>query len=248
MQTNTGFVSPLNPYGLDEDGLERKNPLVVALGDSVTAGHFEFTIPIEELMAGFKNNPFDPSNPVKPDLTHIEIVDARESYIEYFRLKLIEKFEKTSLSIINSGIAGDTIFGMRARLKRDVIRYQPDLVLINGSLNWNNAFGNKGKYKDELRSVIKEVKNDTLADIILLTPNMMCDNPLAGGQITILPELVDAIRELATEEDSCLADTYAIWEEYVHKGFPLSAVLANGINHPSVIGHEVYAISLMKLI
>ena len=40
MKENTGMAGGL--FGLtDEEGLERKNPVIAALGDSVTAGHFE---------------------------------------------------------------------------------------------------------------------------------------------------------------------------------------------------------------
>ena len=41
MQTNNALVAPLHLYGLDEHGLERRNPIIVAFGDSVTAGQFE---------------------------------------------------------------------------------------------------------------------------------------------------------------------------------------------------------------
>jgi pantothenate kinase len=39
MQKNIGVVNDIHPDGNTDDGLERKNPLIVALGDSVTAGH-----------------------------------------------------------------------------------------------------------------------------------------------------------------------------------------------------------------
>ena len=43
MHRNTGMAGGM--FGLaGEDGLERKNPVIVALGDSVTAGHFESTM------------------------------------------------------------------------------------------------------------------------------------------------------------------------------------------------------------
>ncbi len=47
MKRNRGAVSGLTNLGLDENGLERKNPVIVALGDSVTAGHFESLLPRE---------------------------------------------------------------------------------------------------------------------------------------------------------------------------------------------------------
>ena len=45
MKRNRGAVAGFTQKGLDENGLERKNPVIVALGDSVTAGHFETLLP-----------------------------------------------------------------------------------------------------------------------------------------------------------------------------------------------------------
>ena len=240
MTENTGNASWLSCYGVDMDGLERKNPLIVALGDSVTAGHFEWTVPDEklgkllvELQKGLKNR------------YAIEIHDPRASYIERFREMLIDAFEMTCVSVINSGIAGDTIYGMIARCDRDVIRYQPDLVLINGSLNWNNEeHGTASHYKKLLQSLVTKIKNETQADIILLTPNG--EIPMFGE--STLKERVHVIREIAENEQVCLADTFAIWDAYQEAGFDWMELLSNGVNHPSTVGHEVYAMTLMKLI
>ena len=45
MKRNRGAVAGFTQKGLDENGLERQNPVIVALGDSVTAGHFETLLP-----------------------------------------------------------------------------------------------------------------------------------------------------------------------------------------------------------
>lgn len=240
MRENTGLVGNLSEWGKDSCGLERKNPVIVALGDSVTAGHFEWCLEKEKLERFLKGE----WKPQKGEI--IEITDAREVYHERFRQKLIDLFEQTSVSVINSGIAGDTILGMRDRLERDVIRYQPDLVLINGSLNWDMGLGTTGEYKEILREVIRKITEMTEADIILMTPNMELPNPWLKVTST-LPERVACIRELAEEEQVCLADTYFVWEQFLKQGYELSRLLANGINHPSKAGHEVYALTLMKL-
>ena len=246
MQTNKGVLGMMSQGGCDKNGLERRNPIIVALGDSVTAGHFEWLVPIELMKAAFLGK-LDPADPAAALLAGpIEVTDARESYIEKFRLKLIDKYEQTSVSVINCGIAGDNIIGMHARLSRDVISHQPDLVLINGSLNWGPEMGNSSDYYFELKQVVQEIKTGTEADIILITPNMDMTEGWFDG-VSKLPERVEVIRQLAAEEEVSLADTYAIWEEYKRQGYPLEALLANGINHPSVTGHEVYALALMQL-
>ena len=240
MKENRGSINQFSPYGSSEDGLERKNPLIVALGDSVTAGHFEFTGDPLKLYAKLEEGPID------EDFA-IEITDARECYLEKFRLYLIDKYEQTSVSTINSGIAGDTMYGMKNRVYRDVVRYQPDLVIINGSLNWGKECGDTNAYQKVLTETVKIIKNETKADVILLTPNMMLMPDMLLNPISSLDERVEVIRKLADAEGICLADAYKVWKAYEAAGYPVEKLLANGTNHPSTAGHELYAWVLMKL-
>ena len=240
MQKNRGSIQFLSPFGPTPDGLEPKNPVIVALGDSVTAGHFEFNGNPKDFFEKAEAGLLDPSEAV-------EITDARECYLEKFRLCLIERFEQTSVSTINSGIAGDTMYGMQKRLYRDVIRYQPDLIIINGSLNWGQDCGDTKAYEKVLSQVVESVKRETKADIVLLTPNMEIPGPFKNP-LSSLDERVAVIRRMAEEKDVCLADAYKIWEIYAQKGYPVKELLANGMNHPSVTGHELYARVLMQLI
>lgn len=241
MKMNRGALGMFSPYGASGDGLERKNPVVVALGDSVTAGHFEYNGNPEELFARLEQGNV-------PDDFAIEVTDARVCYLEQFRGMLIDKYEQTSVSTINAGIAGDTVYGMQKRLYRDVIRYQPDLFIFNGSLNWGAECGSTQDYKKVITEVVKAVKNEIKADIVLLTPNMEIPMEGFGNPQSSLKERVEVIRELAEAEQVCLADVYRVWEAYQENGWPLEALLANGINHPSVEGHTLYAKVLMQLL
>ena len=68
MKTNQGTIGAFG-FGLDEEGLERKTPVIVGLGDSVTAGHFESLLPTDpkKLKSFFAS----------PRLGPVEIADAR---------------------------------------------------------------------------------------------------------------------------------------------------------------------------
>lgn len=235
---------------LGEDGLERKNPVIVALGDSVTAGHFESLLPKdpEELKRIFANAEQMLMEGV--GFPTLEITDARECYLEKFRYKLIDQYEQTSVSTIIAGIAGDNLVQMSARAERDVIRYQPDMVLINGSLNWDEQLGSTGEYKEILSRLAIRIKEETDADIVLLTPNGDLPNTMFGEEHPKEPmtfERVKVIRKVAQEEQVCLVDVYAIWQKAREEGCPWEELLANGVNHPGIEGHDVYAIALMKL-
>lgn len=239
MRENRGAIEMFSPFPQTGDGLERKNPLVVALGDSVTAGHFESVMAPLDLKERLENGG------LKPDES-AEIVDVLESYVDRFRRKLVEKYEITSVSVVNSGIAGDTILGMEKRLDRDVIRYQPDLVLINASLNWPPECGGNDVYEKTLKAVVTRVKEETRADIVLMTPNVSLPTPFDNPDSTLM-DRVKIIRKLSKELKVSLVDMYLVWEAYIKDGNPAKALLANGANHPSMAGHEGYAIALMQL-
>ena len=254
MKSHKGTLIDANP--LDEQGIPKRNPVIAVLGDSVTAGHFEWLIDVEvlkaqaEAFAGAETGTAE-AEPEKvvaeQEIPPIEVTDARESYIEKFREKLIDKYEQTSVSVINAGIAGDDLRGMQARLQRDVISHAPDLVLINGALNWSEQLGTTAEYKEILRKMVREIKEGTQADIILITPNGALPGPFAQGP-DLLEERVRAIRKIAAEEETGIADHYAVWEEFRKQGYDWKDLLANGVNHPSITGHEGYAVTLMKVL
>ncbi|MCU6735724.1 SGNH/GDSL hydrolase family protein [Diplocloster agilis] len=230
MRQNTGMVGELLPWGQDTDGLERRNPLIVAIGDSVTAGHFENLQPLDR--------PFDKKRP-------IEIADPREVYHEKFRLKLIDTYEQTSVSVLNAGIAGDTIFGMEQRLKRDVLSHSPDLVLLNGTINWRPD-KTTADFRDSLLRMTDAIRSQTQADLILMTPNpvIWSDRDMQR----LFRERIECVRDLSVKQNICLADIYAIWEEFLTSGYPLRKMLSNKTSHPTKTGHEVCALELINLV
>ena len=133
MKKNRGSIGFFSPDGVGADGLERRNPVIVAMGDSVTAGHFQWLIPPEKLEKNYQRLL---AGDFSAGITEVEEANVLASYPDVFRKKLVAYYHYTCVSVINAGIAGDNLRGMYARHERDIIRHDPDLVLINGSLNW----------------------------------------------------------------------------------------------------------------
>lgn len=220
LENNRGIIDVQK----NEDELEPKNPLIVALGDSVTAGHFE-TIMDEHGMYFVQN--------------------LQQAYIEQLKQMLQEACGISTFNIINSGIAGDNIRSMYKRLQRDVISYNPDLVMINAALNWSRKQGTTEDYKRYLKEVVEQIQEQSNAELILVTPNMA----IATEKDSSLKERVNVIRTLAREQKLILADVYAIWEDVCAQdpSLHLEDLLANRENHPTPYGHYVYAKVLIQL-
>lgn len=60
------------------------------------------------------------------------IVMFGDSLTDYFPM---EKLEQINANLINSGVAGDTIAEMGARLTYDVFPYDPDIIFLQGGAN-----------------------------------------------------------------------------------------------------------------
>lgn len=219
MKTHRGFCDFANID--NEEFLELKNPLIVILGDSVSGGHFE---------AG--------------DLRKLEIAqDPFAGYAMKFLQMLREEYPVTTPSLINSGIAGDNIHGMHKRLKRDVLRYAPDLVILNASINWSVNRGSLEYFEQEYETVVREILSETDAELILATANAK----ISDDKDPNFDERTQFIRQLADKYRLLLADFRKIFDETLSKE-ELKLVLSNGENHPTPFAHTIMAAALMQTV
>ena len=214
----------------DEQGLSRRSPLIVAFGDSVTAGWCEGNLFFEPEVRQMLME----SGPPMEHITDIEIV-----YHEQLRKMLAQKYERISPSVVNSGISGDTITGMYHRVERDVLRYDPHLILLNGSLNWKE---DTAAYAEWYRRVLERLMGETDAEIVVMTPNLII--PALRGD---LDRRVQVLLEQADRYGLCVCDTYSLWVRLEQTGIDITQILSNGVNHPTAFGHRLYANELMKL-
>ena len=93
-----------------------EKPVTVAfLGDSVTHGCFEVYRAGEE---GIET-----------------VFEINRSFSTRFKEIMNTIYPATQINVINSGISGDTTEGALKRVERDIISYNPDLVVVSLGLN-----------------------------------------------------------------------------------------------------------------
>lgn len=150
---------------------------------------------------------------------------------------------------INSGVGGNNSTQGRARFKRHVLDYNPDIVLINFGMN-DQAITNGNpilsveKYTENLEYFAKTL-TDAGIDVVFVTPNKVCTAPgyhnpgssaLNYGTDSML-KYCDAMRKVAIKYGCGLVDI-----NYECSFEDLTEFCASGDGiHQSQYGHQKYA-------
>jgi lysophospholipase L1-like esterase len=157
--------------------------------------------------------------------------------------------DKLNLKTINSGIGGDTSGGLLGRFYADVVRHQPDLVVILGGTNdlWWDLEVNQ--IQANIFAMACQARFHNITPIVGLPIPLLMKNiqhqemmaPIAGWQKCVqkLSDLVAALKISAGQSDIVCLDFY---HPFLDKnGNPLEKYyLADGL-HPNQQGHRLMA-------
>jgi lysophospholipase L1-like esterase len=216
---------------MELSALDEHGPItIVALGDSVTHG---------SVAAGE--------------------INYETVYWNRLRQKLNAVRATIPVNVINAGIGGTTAARSVARLDRQVLCHNPDLVIVCFGLNDIN--GTREQYLDSLRTIFTRCR-ESGAEVIFMTPNMLntrvdertearfaayavkTAEMQNGGRMDLYME---SACTLAREMDVTVCDCYAKWKE-LSRTQDITDLLANYINHPTREMHELFAQSLFEII
>lgn len=170
-------------------------------------------------------------------------------------------YPQAPVSVMNAGVNGSSAQEGYERLKRDVLAFRPDLLVVCFGLNDSNAESEGiDNYKNALRNIFVTAKVANI-ETIFMTLNMMNTDSSKVGSGNILEELaeifakrqkegvfdayMDAAREVCRKENVTLCDCYAIWKRMYECGVDTTNLLANGLNHPIRKMHELFAWQLV---
>ena len=216
---------------LDRKGLEAEGPItIVAFGDSVTHGA------------------------VASGEINYETV-----YWNLLKQKLNAVRNYMPVNVINAGIGGITARGSLDRMHRDVLKHEPDLIIVCFGLNDVNR--PLEDYLGALETIFTR-SLESGAEVIFMTPNMLntyvaegtaevhlqyaaktAEMQNGGRMDTYLAEAVKLARGMGVT----VCDCYAQWRK-LSETQDTTALLANHINHPVKEMHELFAQSLFDAI
>lgn len=144
---------------------------------------------------------------------------------------LRERYPEISFKVLNAGVDGDTLFGGRRRLRRDVLRYTPDLITIAFGLNDLYMGVPLAEFSRNLNEMVEKIKQINCRPILLTTIKPAVPAPLLGGES---PELYnEIIRKVSEGQQVPVLDVWGAWPELSD---PWNYFLSDGV-HPNEEGH-----------
>lgn len=210
---------------LDRKGLETHGPItIVAFGDSVTHGA----------------------------VTGGEI-NYETVYWNRLRQKLNAARNYIPVNVINAGIGGITAKASLARMDSQVLKHEPDLIIVCFGLNDVN--GSFEDFTESLREIFRKGL-DSGAEVIYLSPNMLNTYVGEGTEERYLEYAEKTARmqnegrmdryiggaiALANEMGVTVCDAYGEWKRLAESGADTTMMLANRINHPTKEMHALFA-------
>lgn len=226
-----------------ENPHENKLPTIAFLGDSVTQGCFEI----------YQKN----------DGSFETVFDSENGYPAKVKKLLSLLYPQTPVHIINAGISGDSAPGGLDRLERDVLVYNPDLVIVSYGLN--DMCGGAEKletYKTALSEIFDKIIKFG-AEIIFMTPNLTCTQVSCHIKYEELREFskmlvelnnnktadkyMDAAKDVCRCRDVPVCDCYEKWKLLAKNGVETTELLANYLNHPNRDMDWLFAASLIDV-
>lgn len=223
----------------------RHRPIVIGfLGDSVTQGCFELYKTGEDSFE----------------------TEFRSSQAYHGKLKQVLElvFPSVPVNIINGGISGDNAPNGRRRLDRDILSFQPDLVVVCFGLNdVNFGLEKLGVYEEALEGIFCDLKAAGV-ETIFLTPNMMGTrvseeerDPMLRAVLADITKrqmdgtmdaYMERARQVCARNQVPVCDCYAKWKSLERCGADVTRLLANRVNHPIEQMHWLFAFTLFEMI
>lgn len=218
-----------------------KSVTIAFLGDSVTQGCFDVY--------------YDRAGRIQT------FFDYKKAYSTRVRELLNLLYPEAQINVINSGISGDTAGGGAKRVERDVLAFNPDLVVISYGLN-DVTESDEGltNYKNALAEIFEKVIKSG-AECIFMTQNYYNTN-ISDHLIPEALELAEVLERkqksgmlknyyqnamaLARKMGVKVCDVYRKWEAMEKGGVNTTELLANKLNHPIPELHYLFAYSLIE--
>ncbi|MBD1381137.1 SGNH/GDSL hydrolase family protein [Metabacillus arenae] len=149
-------------------------------------------------------------------------------------------------TIINKGIGGDRVIDLAQRWEQDVLQQDADLISVSIGINdvWKQlkTTGIEPVFPDQFEEVYRDtlikVKERTNAQLILMEPTIIEENPDSKGN-QLLIRYVEIVHKLSKEFETLLVPTHTAFINYLKSNSEYS-LTTDGV-HMNTIGNMLMA-------
>lgn len=152
-------------------------------------------------------------------------VKKKQMYAEIFRDWWIETFPNTRIEFINAGIGATDSYLAVHRVRKDVLDHQPDLVLVEFSVNDGNTSGCQNTYENLLRTILLD-ENHPAALLLFLAQT----NGASAQQVHSLVGFNYSLPMVSYKN---------VMDAMLEAGTYTAGELSGDQVHPSALGHRI---------
>ncbi|GAB3796568.1 SGNH/GDSL hydrolase family protein [Virgibacillus kimchii] len=161
-------------------------------------------------------------------------------YVRHIHDFFALRHPELSLQIVNKGISGNRVTDLQDRWEKDVMDEDPEWLSVSIGINdvWrqldqpNIEQVSPAAFMDIYRDLLKRVKENTQAKLIILEPTIIEENEHAEGN-KLLKEYVAITSMLSKEFDAVLVPMHHRFMEYIKK-FPDNKLTTDGVHMNSL--------------
>jgi len=166
-----------------------------------------------------------------------------KGYLDYFKEKIYDKFPERKLNLINRGIPGDTSQGGIHRLRGDVLRYEPDCVLLQFALNDAFAGYSPELFKSNIEEIINGIKENSNSEIILVSSVCLGSD----RENAFIEVFYNQLEELARRYELPVARVHEYWKKKISEGVDFESLVQSDFVHPTSEGYRLMAEAVMEV-
>ena len=170
---------------------------------------------------------------------------GRRAWPEMLGLALQRAYPQAQVQVVNAGVSGGNTTSGLARIDQDVLRHQPDLVVV--MFGMNDIVANvPATYEANLRTIVAKCR-DAGAEVVLCTPNTIYDQD-ANRPLARLSSYADIVRRLGKELALPVADCFSAFGAVEKLDAREWARLMSDTIHPNMRGHKLFAEEMTRAI
>jgi len=168
---------------------------------------------------------------------------VRKGYVDFLEEMLRGKYPESRLSIVGSGIPGDTADSGLSRLQEDVLDEEPDCILVQYAINDAECGFTVSQFRYYIQEIIGKIRRTGDADIVLVT-SIYIENERGNQLVAPYYRQLEALGEA---NGLPVARVHTYWKKKIEEGIEFLSLVQGDRVHPTVAGYQLMAEAIMKI-